>query len=101
MTSVLERSLPEAEQADLDAPAAAASATSRPMLAYGRWLHGLVCRRGDREMYLGTMFLRNRPALELMRRLIETKSPRLDREDRGAGLQYRRGGVLDSLDPPS
>ncbi len=44
---------------------------SRPMLAYGRWLHWLVCRRANREMYLGTMFLRNRPALELMRKLIE------------------------------
>jgi SAM-dependent methyltransferase len=43
------------------------------MLAYGKWLHGLVCRRADREMYLGTLFLRNRPALELMRRLIERK----------------------------
>lgn len=44
---------------------------SRPMLAYGRWLHRLVCRRANREMYLGTMFLRNRPALESMRRSIE------------------------------
>ena len=37
--------------------------------AYGRWLHTLISRSADREMYLGTLFLRNRPALELMRRL--------------------------------
>jgi len=37
--------------------------------AYGRWLHVLACRNADREMYFGTLFLRNRPALELMRRL--------------------------------
>jgi chemotaxis methyl-accepting protein methylase len=39
--------------------------------AYGAWLHTLVCRSADREMYLGTSFLRNRPALELMRRVAE------------------------------
>lgn len=37
--------------------------------AYGRWLHALTSRGADREMYVGTLFLRNRPALELMRRL--------------------------------
>jgi chemotaxis protein methyltransferase CheR len=37
---------------------------------YGRWLHALTCRNANREMYLGTSFLRNRPALELMRNLI-------------------------------
>jgi len=46
-----------------------------PVRAYGSWLHGLVCRRADREMYLGTLFLRNRPALELMRRLAQRKEP--------------------------
>jgi chemotaxis protein methyltransferase CheR len=46
---------------------------SRPMIAYGRWWHEVVSRRADREMYLGTMFLRNRPALELMRRLAEKR----------------------------
>jgi chemotaxis methyl-accepting protein methylase len=45
----------------------------RPLRAYGAWLHALVCRRADREMYVGTHFLRNRPALELMRRLIQQK----------------------------
>ena len=46
---------------------------SRPVQAYGRWLHALVGRRANREMYVGTMFLRNRPALELMRRLTAEK----------------------------
>ena len=47
----------------------------RPGQMYGAWLHGLVRRRSDREMYLGTQFLRNRPALELMRRLTAKQSP--------------------------
>ena len=42
----------------------------KPVRSYGVWLHKLVCRRSDREMYLGTSFLRNRPALELMRRIV-------------------------------
>jgi chemotaxis methyl-accepting protein methylase len=41
----------------------------RLVQAYGRWLHAVACRHANREMYLGTLFLRNRPALELMRRL--------------------------------
>ena len=41
----------------------------RAAQAYGRWLHALTSRNADREMYVGTLFLRNRPALELMRRL--------------------------------
>lgn len=45
----------------------------RAVRAYGAWLHSLVCRGADREMYLGTHFLRNRPALELMARLLQTK----------------------------
>ncbi len=40
-----------------------------PIRSYGTWLHNLVCLRARREMYFGTFFLRNRPALELMRRL--------------------------------
>jgi chemotaxis methyl-accepting protein methylase len=51
-----------------------------PVRAYGAWLHTLVRRRADREMYLGTVFLRNRPALELMRRLLQ-------RHDRGARIE--------------
>jgi len=45
----------------------------RAIQAYGRWLHGLTIRNANREMYLGTLFLRNRPALELMRTLIADK----------------------------
>jgi SAM-dependent methyltransferase len=44
-----------------------------PVRAYGTCLHELVRRRADRDMYLGTHFLRNRPALELMRRLVHQK----------------------------
>ena len=45
-----------------------------PIRSYGAWLHTLVCLRANREMYLGTFFLRNRPALELMRRLARQKA---------------------------
>jgi len=45
----------------------------RPVRAYGAWSHALVCQNVNREMYLGTHFLRNRPALELMRRIVGTK----------------------------
>ena len=41
---------------------------------HGAWLHALVCRRASRRQYLGTFFLRNRPALELMRRLAQQKA---------------------------
>jgi chemotaxis methyl-accepting protein methylase len=36
---------------------------------YGAWLHSLVCLSARRQQFFGTFFLRNRPALELMRRL--------------------------------
>jgi SAM-dependent methyltransferase len=39
--------------------------------SYGEWLHALVCLRAQRRVYVGTYFLRNRPALELMRRIVE------------------------------
>ena len=45
-----------------------------PIRSYGAWLHTLVCLRARREMYFGTFFLRNRPALELMRRLADQKA---------------------------
>ena len=45
-----------------------------PIRSYGTWLHNLVCVRARREMYFGTFFLRNRPALELMRRLTDQKA---------------------------
>jgi chemotaxis methyl-accepting protein methylase len=40
---------------------------------YGTWLHALVRQSVQRQHYLGTFFLRNRPALELMRRLAEQR----------------------------
>ena len=45
-----------------------------PVRSYGEWLHTLVCLRARRQMYLGTFFLRNRPALELMCRLARRKT---------------------------
>jgi SAM-dependent methyltransferase len=42
--------------------------------AYGEWLHTLVCLRATRRQYFGTFFLRNRPALELIRRLSDKKT---------------------------
>jgi chemotaxis methyl-accepting protein methylase len=52
----------------------------RPVRAYGARWHARVCRHADREMYLGTLFLRNRPALEWIRRIVE-------KEDAGARLR--------------
>src|SRR5213080_4977550 len=45
-----------------------------PIRSYGTWLHNLVCLRARRQQYFGTFFLRNRPALELMRRLTLQKA---------------------------
>ena len=45
-----------------------------PLRSYGAWLHTLVCLRASRQQYFGTFFLRNRPALELMRRLAQQKA---------------------------
>ena len=44
-----------------------------PVRSYGAWLHTLVCLRARRLQYFGTFFLRNRPALELMRRLAQQR----------------------------
>jgi len=44
-----------------------------PVRSYGAWLHTLVCLRTTRQQFFGTFFLRNRPALELMRRLAAQK----------------------------
>ena len=41
------------------------------IFSYGTFLQKLVRRRSKREQYTGTFFLRNRPELELMRRLVE------------------------------
>jgi len=42
--------------------------------AYGKHLHHLVCRYGDRRQSHSTFFLRNRPELELMLQLLEHTS---------------------------
>jgi SAM-dependent methyltransferase len=45
----------------------------QPVRSYGAWLHSLVCLGARRQQCFGTFFLRNRPALELMRRLARQK----------------------------
>jgi chemotaxis methyl-accepting protein methylase len=47
---------------------------ARPMRFYGTHLYRLVSRRANRRQFTGTFFFRNRPALELMRRLAAQKS---------------------------
>jgi chemotaxis protein methyltransferase CheR len=46
---------------------------SRGGLAYGHWVHRHVLRRPGRQMHVYSAFFRNRPALELMRRLIQER----------------------------
>jgi hypothetical protein len=40
---------------------------------YGGILHTLVCRSANRQQFFGTFFLRNRPELELIRRVIQSR----------------------------
>ena len=47
---------------------------SHLFMAYATWVHARVRRQADREMYVGTFFLRNRPALELIRRLADGRA---------------------------
>jgi chemotaxis methyl-accepting protein methylase len=47
---------------------------SYPIRVYGTWQHSLVRLLATRRQYFGTFFLRNRPALELMRHLAEEKA---------------------------
>lgn len=49
-------------------------ASLRPVLAYGRLLHKLCHLKRNRRQALATFFLRNRPELELIRRLADRKS---------------------------
>jgi SAM-dependent methyltransferase/mannose-6-phosphate isomerase-like protein (cupin superfamily) len=42
-----------------------------PLLSYGKILHQLVCAQSGREQLGDTFFHRNRPALELIRRLVD------------------------------
>src|SRR5262249_51605269 len=44
-----------------------------PLRWYATKLHKLICRRANRRQFTGTFFLRNRPELELMRRLAGQK----------------------------
>jgi CheR methyltransferase, SAM binding domain len=44
---------------------------SRLAHRYGVFLHRLVCRGAQRRQYFGTFFLRNRPLLEQLRRLLD------------------------------
>jgi SAM-dependent methyltransferase len=48
----------------------------RPLRWYGDRVHSLVRLQADRHMYLGTFFLRNRPELELIRRLADLEGKR-------------------------
>ena len=50
-----------------------------PVRSYGEVLHKLACARGVRAQAFSTFFLRNRPELELIRRLVE-------RTDKGEAL---------------
>ncbi len=45
----------------------------RPIRHYGAVLHELVCRRAKRQQYFGTFFLRNRPELEQICRLADSR----------------------------
>jgi SAM-dependent methyltransferase len=45
-----------------------------PMRWYGISFYKLVCRRANRRQFTGTFFFRNRPELELMRRLAGQKT---------------------------
>jgi len=45
----------------------------RPIRLYGAFLNKLVRLKGDRAQGLGTCFFRNRPTLELIRRLVDRK----------------------------
>jgi chemotaxis methyl-accepting protein methylase len=42
--------------------------------SYGALLHTLICLSAKRQQFFGTFFLRNRPALELMRRLAQKRT---------------------------
>jgi chemotaxis methyl-accepting protein methylase len=46
-----------------------------PGRAYGRHLNALVCRYGERKQNHSTFFLRNRPELVLMHRLLDQEAP--------------------------
>jgi chemotaxis methyl-accepting protein methylase len=45
-----------------------------PGQVYGRHLHAFICGHARRGQSFGTFFLRNRPELELLRRLLDSKA---------------------------
>jgi chemotaxis methyl-accepting protein methylase len=49
-------------------------AALRPLNAYGHFLHGLARVQGGRAQAFSTFFLRNRPQLDLIQRLLDRKS---------------------------
>jgi chemotaxis protein methyltransferase CheR len=51
----------------------ASLASWRPVRAYGAHLHRLIQLRATRKQAVGTFFLRNRPELELLMRLLDQK----------------------------
>ena len=67
--------------------------------AYGSWANARIRLRTDREMYTGTYFLRNRPALELMGRLIleEPQGSRLNVAVLGCSIGVEVYSVLWTL----
>jgi SAM-dependent methyltransferase len=62
---------------------------------HGTLLHDMVCRHRKRQQYFGTFFLRNRPELELIRRLTDLKPP--DGEVRIAVLGCSIGAEIYSV----
>jgi chemotaxis methyl-accepting protein methylase len=51
----------------------AALLNTRAARWYGGIMHKLICRRANRQQFFGTFFVRNRPELELIRRLIQSR----------------------------
>lgn len=49
--------------------------TSRPMCWYGGFVNKLTRARGNRSQGIGTCFFRNRPTLELIKRIADQKRP--------------------------
>ena len=47
---------------------------TKPVRTYGHFLHSLARTQGQRAQAFSTFFLRNRPELELIRRLLSTKA---------------------------
>jgi len=68
----------------------------RPMTLYGHLMHSLVRLQAGRQMYLGTLFLRNRAELELIRRL-SGKAGRAGRAVKIAVLGSSNGAEVYSI----